>query len=503
MKIHMPDKHSILVTHRGRKFEFFIHRTFNKTNLVESYRPGRGDAFDVINDFLALLSDDRADALFRQYERFAETRTYHMNKTVPSHMERDDSYRRIVKELFTIVDYQSVYDWMEKNVDLQYPPNVEEFVAEGLNPDRTYVKQDYKELTALGLTLRLVVPFWVQYIYDHGDAIGNDRKELMALKLLDMTDIIYSPPYERFVRFIEATNDCVENVKNTFKTIVGVGSEEQLEISKTRKIVRRVAFIDPLVGDGIIQAVFNEIKNQPTDTQRSQNKIKDKKKTASRSEEEETSVIEQYRIKEELPKGDTRSISYYLERLLFLQDTDNTFTNKEIKSLQRLIKELIKSGHEVDTHNLMLAMFVVKGVPPESLEVVDREFQIAACVSVYGLMVKWEMYDLALLALGKLEENTDDLGPAVTSNRSTIPADLDRQLDEIYPYRRKAKANANVCKEAISKLFSEVSGCLIRPIYAEEHHDFFKDRILHQGYFVAPRTVSVDLAQMIVRIHSS
>lgn len=502
MRIYMPDRQSIIVEHLGQKLEFFIHRTFNKTNLVESFRPGNGDTFDVINDFLSLLSKDRAEKLFAQYKRFMENRDYHMNKTSPSHMERDDTYRRIVKELYTIVDYETVYDWMSANVDIQYPPNVEKEVGPGLDPDRTYIQEDYKKLTALGLAFRLVVPFFAQYIYDHGDSIGNDRKELMALKLLDMTDIIYSEPYERFVLFIEAVNACVENVKNTYKTITGVGSEEQLEISKTRKIVRRVAFIDPLVGDGIIQAVFNEIKNQPTDTQRSQHKIKDKKKTASRSDEEETSVIEQYRIKEELPKGDTRSISYYLERLLFLQDTDESFTGKEIKALQRLIRDLIRSGHEVDTHNLMMAMFFVKGVPPESLEVVDREYQIAACVSVYGLMTKWGKYDLALLSLGKLEENTDDLGPAVTSNRSTLPAELDRQLDDLYPYRRKARSNVNVCKEAISKLFSEVSGCLIRPIYSEEHHEYFKDRILHQGYFVAPRTVSVDLAEMIVRIHS-
>lgn len=499
----MLDKQSIIVEHRKEKLEFFIHRTFNKTNLVESYRPGVGDTFDVINGFLELLSDDRADKLFLQYKRFLDQRQYYLNSIFSNYLDRDNSYRRIVKELYTIVDQESIQNWMDKNVKIEYPEKVEEELKEGRDPVRTYTQKDYKQLTGLGLTLRLVVPILVQYIYDHGDAIGNDRKELMALKLLDMTDIIYSEPFERFVRFIEATNECVENVKNTYKTIVGVGSEEQLEISKARKIIRRVAFIDPLIGDGVIQAVFNEIKNQPTDTQRSQHKIKDKKKTASRSEEEETSVIEQYRIKEELPKGDTRAISYYLESLLYLQATDKSFTNKEIAILKRMIKELILDGHEVDKHNLMMAMFFVKGIPPESIEVVDREYQIAACVSVYGLMVKWGKYDLALLTLGKLETNTEDLGPTISSNRSTIPAELDRQLDELYPYRRKAKSNANVCKEAISKLFGEVSGCLIRPIYAPEHHDLFKDSILHQGYFAAPRTVSVDLAEMIVKIHSN
>lgn len=502
MKIYMADRQSIIVEHQRQRLEFFIHRTFNKTNLIESYRPGGGDCFDVINQFLETLSPDRAEKLFRQYQRFMDNRQYHMESVFSDHMERDNTYRRIVKELFTIVDYESVYDWMDENVKIVYPPNVEEVVGEGLDPDRTYIQQDFKELTAMGLAFRLVVPFFAQYISDHGDAIGNDRKELMALKLLDMTEIIYSRPYERFVLFVESVNACVENTKNTYKTMIGVGSEDQAEIGKARKIVRRVSFIDPYAADGIIQAVFNEIKNQPTDTQRSQHKIKDKKKTASRSDDEETSVIEHYRIKESLPKADTLAISYYLESLLYLQSTEETFTRKEIKLLRGLIDELIKDGHEMDKHNLMMAQFFVTGVPPESIEVVDREFQIAACVSVYGLMVKWELYDLALMAIGKLEENTDDMGPTISSNRSTIPAELDRQLDELYPYRRKVKQNANVCKEAISKLFSEVSGCLIRPIYCPEHHEFFKDRILHQGFFAAPRTVSVDLATAIVKIHS-
>lgn len=503
MKIFMPDKQSIIVDHDNKQLEFFIHRTFSRTNLVESYEPGKGDTFDVINEFLALLSKDRADKLFSQYERFMNQRDYHLSRSIPDHMSRDDAYRKTVKEIFNIVDLESVSDWMRENVKIEFPPNVELLVPEGMDPTRTYTQEDYIALTGLGLAFRLFVPICVQYIYDHGDSIGNDRKELMALKLLDMTDLIYSQPYERFVDFIEATNACVENVKNTFKTITGVGSEEQLEISKARKFIRRVSFIDPLVGDGIIQAVFNEIKNQPTDTQRSQNRIKDKKKTGSRSDEEETSVVEQYRIKEELPKGDIRAISYYLESLVYLQGMDDSFTKKEINQLTRLTNDLIKDGHEVDKHNLMMAMFFVKGIPPESLEVVDREYQIAACVSVYGLMVKWERYDLALLALGKLDSETDELGLVGSSNRSTIPPELDRQLDDLYPYRRKAKSNANVCKEAISKLFGEVSGCLIRPIYLEAHHELFKDRILYRGNFAAPRTISVDLAEVIVRIHSS
>lgn len=502
MRIFLADKQSIIVDHNGKQLEFFIHRTFNKTNLIESYQPGIGDCFTVFNQFLELLSKDRADKLFRQYERFLESRQYHMDRVNQDHMERDNTFRRIVKEIFTIVDYETVYDWMDKDIKIQYPPNVEEFVGQGLDPNRTYVQSDYKELTALGLTLRLAIPIISQYIYDYGDSIGNDRKELMALKLLDMTDIIYTRPYERFILFIESVTAQVENVKNTYKTMNGVGSEEQGEIGKARKIVRRVAFIDPLTQDGIIQAVFNEIKNQPTDTQRSQHKIKDKKKTASRSDEEETSVIEQYRIKEELPKGETLAISYYLESLLYLPATDNTFTNTEINLLKSLILELIEDGHEMDRHNLMMAMFFVRGVPPESIEFVDREYQIAACVSVYGLMMKWQKYDLALLSIGKLEPNSEDYGPAVTANRSTIPAELDRQLDELYPYRRKAKSTANVCKEAISKLFSEVSGRLIRPIYCPDHHELLKGHVLNRGLFTAPRTVSVDLAEMIVKLHS-
>lgn len=502
MRIFLADKQSIIVEHQTQQLEFFIHRTFNKTNLIESYRPGVGDCFDVINQFLELLSKDRADKLFKQYERYLDSRNYHMDSVFSDHLERDNSFRRIVKELFTVVDYESVYDWMDANITIQYPPSVEEFVGQGLDPNRTYTQQDYKELTALGLALRLVAPILSQYIYDYGDSIGNDRKELMALKLLDMTDIIYSRPYERFILFVESVTAQVENVKNTYKTVNGVGSEEQAEIGKARKIVRRVSFIDPLTPDGIIQAVFNEIKNQPTDTQRSQHKIKDKKKTASRSDDEESSIIEQYRIKEELPKGETLAISYYLESLLFLQSTEESFTDEEILLLKNLILELIEDGHEMDRHNLMMAMFFVTGVPPESIEFVDREYQIAACVSVYGLMVKWKKYDLALLAIGKREPNSEDLGPAITANRSTIPAELDRQLDELYPYRRKVKSNANVCKEAISKLFSEVSGCLIRPIYCPEHNDLFKDSILHQGFFTTPRTVSIDLAEMIVKLHS-
>lgn len=504
MRIDLVDQETICVQHKNEKLFFNVHRTARKAKWIASFRPGEPDQFDIINRFLELMSEDRLNKLFMCYKRFVATNNFAKERHIRDADDRDIKFRAIVKEMFEIVSYESTYDWFVKNIKVVFPDKVHKELGENKSRDRTYIEDDYVKLAALSVAFRLVVPFLYQYIYDNHDIVGNDRKELMALKLLDTSDIIHTEPYQRFIRFIDATVETVD-VKNTFKTISGIGSEEQLEISKAKKIVRRVAFIDPETKDNIIEAVFNEIFNQPTDTQRNQNRIKDKKKTGGRDEEGEPSVVEQYKIKEELPRSESALGSYYISQEYFLKDILGLEEYKRVKpKIRKLISFLIDSDYEPTRSNLMAAKFFIKGIAPESLDCVDREIQIIACVMTYALMMHKEKYNLALLALSvPYYSDDDDLSPPPTSNRATIPLALERQLDDLYPYRRKLKPTTNVVKEAIGELFKEVSGCLLIPVFSEEDKDHFKNYFTKDGYYIVPREVVVDLAEMIIFIQTN
>lgn len=504
MRIYLVSQETICVEHKGEELFFDVHRTARKAKWIATFRPGEPDSFDIINRFLELLSDDRLNKLFLCYKKFQTANNLAKQSPRRNTEIRDEKFRAIVKEMYEIVNYDTIYDWVSNHVEVVFPDRVHKQLGEGMSRDRTYIEDDYVKLTALSVAFRLVVPFLYQYIYDNHDIVGNDRKELMALKLLDASDIIYTEPYLRFIRFIDATVETVD-VKNTFKTIAGIGSEEQLEISKAKKIVRRVAFIDPETKDNIIEAVFNEIFNQPTDTQRNQNRIKDKKKTGGRDEEGEPSVIEQYKIKEELPRSESALGSYYIEQEYFLKDIMGLVEYKKVKpKLQKLISQLIDSDYEPTRGNLMAAKFFIKGIAPESLDCVDREIQIIACVMTYALMMYKEKYVLALLALSVPYYSEDDnLSPPPVSNRATIPLALERQLDDLYPYRRKLKPTTNVVKEAIGELFKEVSGCLLIPVFSEQDKEYFQDKLTRDGYFIVPREVVVDLAEIIIFIQTN
>lgn len=501
MRIYLEDVDLICVEHKGEILHFDAHRTIRKTKLITTFTPGEPDSFDILNRYLALFSDDRANKLFLCYKRFLNTRTIEQDKMIRNQLERDNKYRVIVKDIFDILSYDGVYDWVYDNIKVVYPDRVNSEVDSKYSEDRTYTELDYFKLAVLSICFRAVVPIWCQYIYDNVDVVGNDRKEKMALKLLDTSDIIQTEPYLRFIRFIDAVSATVD-IKNTYKTMTGIGSEEQLEISKAKKIVRRVAFLNPEIEDNIIKQVHNEIFNQPTDTQRNTNRIKDKKLTGSR-DEEETSVIEQYKIKEELPRADSRTGSYYLEQELFLKEVMGEDYDLVKDKIGDLVDSLIESGHEMQRHNLMMAKFFISGVPPELLNCVNRDIQIISCAMVYALMVYKGKYNLALLSLGSIRmDDEDEISPPPLSNRATIPAELEKQLDDLYPYRRKVKSSANMIKEAIGELFREVSGCLIQPIFPQDDKALFDGKFTRDGYFITPRDVVVDLAEMIVFIQT-
>lgn len=500
MRIFLFNKSTIRVEHEKEYLDFQVHQTFNKTQLIQGFRyDGDDRVFSVVNDFLALLSEDRSRKLFETYKRFCNARNIYNDRVNLDPFERDERYKDLVKNIFVLVDYESMYDYVTKHVKVVFPDKVFEDYEEGMYPERTYIQVDYVKLIALSQVLRLVVPIWTQYIRDVVDSVGNLRKELVALKLLDKSDIIQCEPYERFLVFVEAVNRTVES-KNTFLTVTGIGSEEQAEISKARKIVRRVAFADALTEDNIISAVHNEIINQPTDDRRTPNRIRDKKLTGTRLDDDDPSVIEQYKIKEALPKGEIRLIQYYLERMDFLKEVIG-IVRKDIKRLQQIADELVKIDFDPDVHNLMLVKFFVKGAPPESIDVIDREYQIAACVSIYALMVHWGYYDLAILALGERVENEEDVFVGGSSNRSQIPAELDKQLDHIYPYRREARSGMNVAKQAIGEFFKVVGGSLIRCHYPDEHKEYYKDKLTKDGYYIPSRSIPVEMAEIIIKIH--
>ena len=122
-----------------------------------------------------------------------------------------DNLADLVEQIYQLATYDNLKSWVYR-ADLQYPEDLsdtyQEYGPRGRNyRERTYIKNEYLELVALALGLRLMIPIWGLYIQLIVGRSGNYYKEAEAVDLLDQSGVKDWPPYVRMEEYVAASVD--------------------------------------------------------------------------------------------------------------------------------------------------------------------------------------------------------------------------------------------------------------------------------------------------------
>lgn len=418
-----------VTTRHGEESLVWSTSTYNKLKFHDV-----GRIFKELNEFWATKSEADQQDIFDAYkEIFTALKEVEDARSHLSHIRAQ--VQRIFKH-YTAADVANII----QNVDVVYTSSMPNDFGRGGDDGRTYRRSDYYQLVQLALRLRPMVPIFGQYVRLVKDHSGTHYKENAAVTLLKSTDVLENPAMEKLMRYMEST---LVNFQHQRTAVMGhMGSDEVPYWLAARAIFRRVALGEIDSGSdtsSIVTNVYNFVKSQLESLPRNFGSIvraKTRVNEGSSSTEENISVLESFKIRQQISDGDKVTINAFCREAEYIaQRIDPTIPEELISEFTRITGAW--AARRIQPHQGTLVKWVLSGViSPRYFDVVGRESALKCIGATQALLYHWGYVNIAALMTA---EPLDDPNVAPMTSlwqRDQISKETMAQLRAMYPHYR-------------------------------------------------------------------
>lgn len=487
---------SLTTEHKGESLAWDVSH-YDKSTFKNL--PG---LFDEINAFWSRCSDETLDAIWTCYKEI-----YEDLQMIEEPQRLQTELRDKISKMYSLMTFDDVKRWSHLYGGIRLPTNIKKDYGENDPVDRTYLRDDYYDLVVFSILLKPLVPVYGEYIPRVKSFYGTTHKEKMALNLLSRSSLVTSPPWERLVRYIEAS---VENEKLADSAILGgLGSAELPGWLLSKAVVRRVVIGEAGVVDdksSLISNVYHAMSASLRYMDRNFNgRINEKMRPRDGSDEDNMSHAETYKVKQEIADGDLSILSVYTEDV---EDMAlRVDTSLETERLQLCVQEALQHQQiRISQHHLTLCQWVLaNAIPTRGVPSLNKPALLRAMATTQALLWHWGFKDLAALMLSEeiIVENAN-MVPAMDSP-SRIPKELVEKLVEIYPHHQRMGGKTqrdrqvNVGCKAVEALSREITKSDWKTMGPEalvrESTAISGDRT-----FIVPTDIRRQLAELIIHL---
>jgi len=456
MKLELhPDGVHVITSHGDESIQWNAQALLRKSSeKIGTYGSDEREMFKEINDYWESLSQDQQAEFFNHYKK--------INRTFETVWDVDDLTATLQSQIANMLapfddvrpegdphwqppgNLRKIGHWLEFYGRIIYPEGLDETFIEGVDHNktrnRTYDKRDYTNLLILSAAFRPIFPIWSFYIHRIKDEVNNNFKELKALKLLSKSAVYHSPAMEKLRIYLGEIGSTDQSRKKAIFS--GLSSLDLSEWLMGLAVVRRLstAILSTPVGTpSVIAWVHNYISQRISrDGGFSIGEIRDKKPERERADsEQKLSVLEQFKIKEENPAGDTVFLSYVLRQqrdLLRSLEPDCPWT------LVREANESLRALNLAQLHDgqiLLLKNVLNNSVPHQGITSQIKKDILSGMAVAQAILIHRGYLELAALMTAVAIPR--DEGYIVTSmeTRTRIPRDMFQELDRFFPHPRR------------------------------------------------------------------
>lgn len=421
--------------------------------------------FRDINDYMSRLPVNRQVELGKLYSEI-----HGLFKKTMSVQTLTDKLIELIEKLYILVQLPEIYFWVKKHSKITYPTTLRYVHDEDdINPNRTYLREDYDGLIVLSIALRPMVPIWGEFIgvlKRKTDAAVNIHKEYVALKLLARSSLMESEYVERLIRYIEASFG-----KEVDTNVVILSTFSSSEISTwllALCLIRRLSTgeidTDDPKSSGIISSVHTYVLHTILGLQKKFGDYKDKFSKASDSDGDKSnsSRLDAYRVRQDISTGDQMVFTVFTRKHRRIKRHIDTTIPDEL--VQACVDNLHNNHPNMsikDEHITMLQWIGAAAIPPRSVPLLERKSLLNLLGVCQAALFHWGYEDLAhLITSIPLSKDTDIMNireePAkgVISNSLAV---LLKELDIYYPqtgYDTVLKRPINLAYVSVQKLVS-------------------------------------------------
>lgn len=473
---------------------------------------GDFDIFEQINEYWATLPEDQQRRIFEVYKRIRDA--FDNLWTAKS---LTAALRPLVKELYDEHDLNHLHHWVCFRANVRMPPNLMTAYKESHEMpgtrERTYLRDDYQALVSLTIALRAVFPILGEYIFRTQKENGTQYKEYYASKLLNLSSIWTSAPMEKLRTFV--TLSIPQDKSKAAAILDGVSTEDFPDWMLGLVLVRRLSVgdirgLDP--NSTLVTFIFRFIDQKVKTHENSFDlgRINDKNIDSSSSGDESTnlSMLENYKIREEMSTGDITMIEHWTnmpEQIAkrLCPDIDLNLVQEALNSAQALMDQDIQDGQ------VALAQWVLATqVPARGIMYLNKLTVIKALAVTQAVLWHCGYRELAALstAYPAPEDGSSPLAPS--GSRSRIPKEAIAELNVLYPYARRSGSRRNqqqppsVAQIAIEEMFDKLAANDWKLSMAPRRIQELTGNAKTPRYMI-PNDLRVHLSRMVIAIGSA
>ena len=404
--------------------------TYNKLKFFNL-----GRIFKELNEFWATLPEESQAEIFDAYKEI-----YEALKEVDDARSHLDAIRTQVKRIYKYYTKENL-DEIMKGVEVAYTSSMTGETNYVGGETRTYRKPDYDELVKLALRLRPMVPIFGQYVRLVRDHAGTHYKESAAVGLLKYTDVLECPAMDRLVRYMESN---LANFQHRATAVMGnMGSDQVPYWLAERSIFRRVALGEVDSGSdnsSIVTNVHNFVKSQLDSLPRNFGSVvraKTRVNEGAATNEENISVLESFKIRQQISDGDKVMVNVYCRDPIFIaQRVDPSISAELVDACTRITGSW--ASQVIQEHQKLLVKWVLSAaMPPSYFDVIGRESALRCIGATQALLYHWGYINIAALMTAIPLDDPNSAPMTSLWQRDSITNETKELLRERFPYYRQ------------------------------------------------------------------
>ena len=495
-----------LVVSHGEHLIPWAASPFDRTELQDN-----GRIFDGINGYWARLTHQRQGEIFEVYLRIKEL--------MDNFGDFDDVAYKLLPLVKQLIDdyhpFDEVQYWVNNYGNYHIPENVlDSTTFERGSPtteEKTYFKEDYRNLVAMSTVLHVMVPIWGEFIFRTKDDTGTTFKEYYAYMLLGQSKILECKAMKKLLKYVE--HQLPANGSSDAAILKGISREDYPTWMLARVLVRRVSICD--ITGNIIKVVFQYIRQKNSGQKSggargsgfSMSDVIRAKYNDSNSGDDESnhSILEGYMIQNEVSTGDVKTIVHYLNNPYFVArkiepDISPGLVAKCVESVQVLM------AYRPQPVQITLVAWTLKdAVYPRAYELLGKFSILNAIAITQAILLHRHQLIMAAFVGAIVIEEVDEFRLTGSESKGKLSRELADKLDIIYPFRRRIgpKKSAKLVNpvivdiDVVTKALGEAEWKITLPDQCLLEFD----PPLISRIFVTPFDIRNVVAQMIIGIN--
>lgn len=274
--------------------------------------------YSAINRYFASLPEEKQLQIYKVYAE-----QFEFLNSIGSSVNLQIEYiiqklRDLVAKLYKLIDENHFYNWVWSVLSPTIPSDIKQFFESGMpgTRERTYLVVDYRGLIPLLLGVRFATPVCMQFMVLAEETLPENHRDTFTYSLLSKTWIASCDAMRRLHSFTDKT---IGNER--FQEVAiheGISSEDYVHWTLSSMMIRKAPVIDisgNLDSPLVVSVLWKFIDNKPDSLASSGPKIRFKENpTDSGDGDNNASVLEGYRTRQQLSTGQRMLNPFYLQR---------------------------------------------------------------------------------------------------------------------------------------------------------------------------------------------